>query len=433
MPYQSQYNEFIFERYEFNLKTGIAEFYYSFDQTRQFVEKVQFDGKFVEVSNQEVLENALKLAFYVIGTSYYKAFPTKKVIFKVAQPDEYQATFLQEVYTNGLSQFIFENNLTLDDIAVFSGEGDHQTATEYNAEGTLALQSGGKDSLLMTSLLQERNTNYTAMYVSSSDHYPKVLDKLQSDVRVIKRILDIDALKDAAADGGLEGHVPITYIVESFALIDAILHGEDKILVSIGAEGGEAHEHVGNLAVNHQWSKTWEAEQLLAEYVEKYISENLKIGSPLRGYSELKIAELFVEKCWKEFGHSFSSCNLANYQQGEDNTELRWCGECPKCANSYLLFAPFVEPKELRSLFGGQDLFVKPILTVTFKGLLGIEGVMKPFECVGEVGELRLAYHMAQQRSEGEHELPFNVPASEFDYEKINPNQDWSSQLITTV
>ncbi len=433
MSYQSPYKEFTFEDYSFNHETGVAEFHYSFDGLRKFVEKVQFSNFDSGSVNKVALNNALQLAFYTAGTSYYKAFPTKKVIFKVAQPDEYQATFLQEVYTNGLSQFIFENHLTQVDIVVFSGEGAHKTAVNYESEGVLALQSGGKDSLLMAKLLEHNSVSYTVMYTSSSNTYPQLLNKLQSSVRTIQRTLDVEALLAATHDGGLNGHVPVTYIMESYALIDAILHGENKILTSIGAEGGEAHEHIGDLKVNHQWSKTWEAEQLLATYVHEYIAPEIKIGSPLRGYSELKIAELFVEKCWKEFGHSFSSCNLANYQQGEDNSQLTWCGECPKCANSYLLFAPFVEPEELQSLFGGQDLFVKPSLAETFKGLLGVDDVMKPFECVGEVDELRLAYQMAKQRFVGTYELPFSVTESKFDYEKINPNQDWSSQLITTV
>lgn len=173
--------------------------------------------------------------------------------------------------------------------------------------------------------------------------------------------------------------------------------------------------------MTHQWSKTWGAEQLFAEYVQRYISPDIHVGSPLRQYSELKIAELFVERAWDRFGHRFSSCNVANYRQGADNTELAWCGECPKCANSYVLFAPFLPSGELQSIFGGKDLFASPSLVDVFKGLLGIDGVMKPFECVGEVDELRSAYHTAQAR--GYTPLPFEVPVSHFDREYEYPAQ----------
>ena len=93
-------------------------------------------------------------------------------------------------------------------------------------------------------------------------------------------------------------------------------------------------------------------EQLFAHYVRQYVSPDIAVGSLLRGYSELKIAQLFVDHGWGRFGHAFSSCNRANYQQGADNTHLSWCGDCPKCANSYLLFAPFIPAEELQQLFG---------------------------------------------------------------------------------
>ncbi len=89
-----------------------------------------------------------------------------------------------------------------------------------------------------------------------------------------------------------------------------------------------------------------------------------------------------------------------------------------------MLFAPFVEPDELASLFDGQNLFAKSSLSDTFKGLLGIDGVMKPFECVGETEELRAAYHMARERfGTGTYSLPFNVATTDFDYLSIGPSQ----------
>jgi hypothetical protein len=88
-----------------------------------------------------------------------------------------------------------------------------------------------------------------------------------------------------------------------------------------------------------------------------------------------------------------------------------------------------LEATELQSLFNGQDLFAKPSLQETFKGLLDIDGVMKPFECVGEVDELRLAYHKAQARG-GYQQLSFEVPESSFDYTQIYPAQGWAAKML---
>lgn len=414
---------FIFRSYTFNEETRTAHFRYGFESGESFEETVTFQVD--ENYDKALLDKALFLSFVLTGVSYYKAFPSRDAVLPSAI-DEWQAGFFNTVYQEGLGQFAFENNLTRDDLAWFSGTGTQESAVAYSGAGTLSLQSGGKDSLLVASLLDE----FTPWYVANGEYHPELLNTLGSEQLVIsRRTVDVPALLKAKEQGGLNGHVPITYILSGFALIQAILLNKQNVLLAIAHEGEEPDAYIADLAVTHQWSKTWKAEQALAEYVTRYISPDLHIGSPLRGYSELRVAELFVEHSWKTYGHVFSSCNVANYQQGNDNTSLKWCGNCPKCANSYLLFAPFVASSELQSLFGGRDLFTSNTLQETFKGLLGIDGVAKPFECIGEIDELRRAYHMSQKR-EGYASLPFDVPESTFDYLQNYPSQDWATAML---
>jgi hypothetical protein len=54
---------------------------------------------------------------------------------------------------------------------------------------------------------------------------------------------------------------------------------------------------------------------------------------------------------------------------------------------------------------------------------------MKPFECVGEIDELRLAYHKAQTK-DGYEPLPFEVPSSSFDYEQTYSAQAWAAKML---
>jgi hypothetical protein len=421
-------NKFIFKGYDFNATTRTASFRYGFEDGTAFEESVQFSqaGEY----DKALLDRALFLSFMLVGTSYYKAFPSKEVVLETGNLDEWQANFFSTVYQEGLSQFAFENKLTRDDLVQFTTTGaEAPKPLEASGNGVLSLQSGGKDSLLTATLLGEKNVPFTSWYIGSSSHYPMVLEMIGRPLMTAERFIDIEALRVAKEKGSRNGHVPITYIVTSFALIDAVLNGARTVVLSIGHEGEEPHDWIDDLPVNHQWSKTWPAEQALAEYVQRYISPDIQVGSPLRGFTELKIAELFVAHAWERYGYEFSSCNRANYMQGNDNTHLKWCGECPKCANSFLLFAPFLPADDLKSLFNGQDLFEKLMLQETFKGLLGIDGVMKPFECVGETAELRLAYAMAEQHG-GYGRLSFEVPKSDFDYQQEYDAQAWARQMI---
>ncbi len=424
------YQAFCFEEYSFD--GGVARFRYSFDHERYFEEKITFPS--VEQYDQQVFDRVRKLAFLIVGVSYYKCFPTRQVDFGSLQLSKLDAELFMAVYHDGMSQFMFENKLGLRDmLADIRSEHlpDAVESVAYDGEGILTLQSGGKDSLLVATMLEQHSLEFLPWYMSQNGgSHPLVLDNFETPLRVIERDIDRDALKQAREDGGLNGHVPVTYITFSLALMDAVLNRKDTVLVAIGQEGNEPHEYIGDLPVNHQWAKTWQAEQLFMHYIQTAITTNLRLGSPLRGLTELRVAELFVERAWARFGHSFSSCNLANYQQAHDNQTLVWCGECPKCANSFLLFAPFVDPAELQAIFNSENLLQKPGLVETYKGLLGIDGVMKPFECVGEVDELRLAYQMANDRFGAMYALPFDVPSSNFDYKTTRESQSWASDLL---
>ncbi len=416
---------FIFDSYSFDAASNRASFNYRFSSGESFSETVTFNEVNTDY-DASMLDRALFLAFILVGTSYYKTFPTRKVSFNTGEIDAWQSDFLNKVYQEGMSQFAYENNLTRDDLAQFSA-GAARTSTStpgsIKSGGIMALQSGGKDSLLTASLLSSSSIDFMPWYITSSEHHPAVLSTFRRPLTTVRRVIDRENLSKALAAGGLNGHVPVTYIVQSFAVIQAVLSGMDTILVSIAHEGEEPHAWIDDLPINHQWSKTWQAEQMFAEYVKRYVATNLKVGSPLRRFSELRVCELFVSHAWEKYGRDFSSCNVANYEQGADNTTLSWCGNCPKCANSYLLFAPFMDADNLQELFNGEDLFTKSSLTRTFKGILGVDGEMKPFECVGEVDELRLAYYAASDRGDYA-PLPFKVPKSGFDYKKEYDSQD---------
>ncbi len=429
--------KFKFASYSLNPIDLTAYFSYHGADGTDFCETVQFAKPtqslpFSDPTYSDILDSALRLAFVLIGISYYKSHPTTEVILPFPL-DDFQARFFSTVYQDGLSQFAFTNHLTRGKLATFTATVEQNTPASARGElpscfspSTLITQSGGKDSLLTTKI---DTGEHSYWYLSSSINHPFLLDELDQPWQLAVRSLDRPKLAQA---GGLNGHVPVTYIVQALALVQAIINRQTTVLTSIGQEGAEPHALIHangeissgaeanypqdtDLPVNHQWSKTIEAENLFREYVKRYISKSLDVYSPLRNFTELKIAELFTQYCWPEYGHRFSSCNVANYTQGTDNHELKWCGRCAKCANSYLLFAPFIPREELDTLFGGRSLFEDAELLDDFQGLLGVNQKLKPFECVGEIAELRYAYHHRRPEYPA---LPFEVPESNFDPER---------------
>lgn len=420
-------NRFVFKSYFFDKANKMASFDYAFENGQSFTEKVTFELN--DDYNSKALDRALFLAFILIGVSYYKTFPSSRVLVDFPI-DKWQSNFFNKVYQEGLGQFAYENGLNRSDLAYFEPNAhDNLNPIDYKGSGIIALQSGGKDSLLTATLLNNKGIDFTAWYLSNGENYPELLDSIGSNLIVSNRSVDRAKLSEALGLGALNGHVPVTYIVQSLAVVQAILLNKADVLVSIAHEGEEPHYTIGDLSISHQWSKTWLAEKLFSSYVDRYISSSIRIGSPLRCYSELRVAELFAEKSWPLYGEKFSSCNVANYRQGANNKKLGWCGVCPKCVNSYLLFAPFLTTSQLKSVFGDIDLFANCNLVSIFKGLLGIDDFTKPFECIGEVDELRLAYNMAIKKS-NYHHLPFEVPVSNFDYKRLYEAQNWAIKVL---
>ena len=235
---------FEFKSYQFDPESFSASFHYTGSDGTDFTEKVQFCPS-EQPLDLGLINRALFLSFILIGTSYYKAHPTAEISLET-HLDEFQAQFFNKVYQEGLSQFAFENQLTRDYLAHFSAQAK-TTRSAIPAEsyqGILSLQSGGKDSLLTATIFASQKPSY--LYISSSMDHPAVLDELSSDLQILQRQIDKTALHET---GGLNGHVPITYIVESLALVQAIINHQNTVMASIGREGNEAHAYIGDLAV----------------------------------------------------------------------------------------------------------------------------------------------------------------------------------------
>ena len=425
------YKAFIFESFGFDDRTGRAEFNYSFDGQLKFTETIEFDPP-QDFYCGEVLQSALFYCHIVLGTSYYKLFPGASMEVKSGSMTSSQAKFFTDTYRGGLGQFLYENSLRPEDISEFMATAEDDQHSSYRIDGSrvLLMQSGGKDSLLAAKLLLAGGHEFDAWHMSSTGHHPSVIESIGAQSIVdIKRNIDLPRIRQAMEQGGLNGHVPFSAITAGLAVISSVLHKRRYIIAAMEASSDEPNTFIGDFPVNHMYSKTFDFEKSLQEYIHSNIATDLDYLSLIRGFSDLRVAELFADLAWPDFGSSFASCNVANYKQGEDDGELTWCGECSKCANSFLLFSAFVDYDDLVGVFSGKNLYEVPGLLDDFKALLGIGGI-KPFECVGTVEELRAAYHLAGVRDSRYVIESIEVPKSKEDFRQIYPHQPIADKFL---
>ncbi|HEU5222369.1 MAG TPA: hypothetical protein VFU07_01650 [Candidatus Lumbricidophila sp.] len=348
-----------------------------------------------------VRDTLLHLLSLAASPSYFKAF-APPVIEVPAGLTDAQRTFLGELITKGLGEFMFVNDLP----RVFDTEivapvrpelsAPNDVPTEPRASTpirrVLVAVGGGKDSVVSIEAL--KSAGYDVELCATNGFGP-----IDATARVaglplhgIRRRLD-PLLFELNAAGAHNGHVPITAVNSLVTVLSALALGFDAAVFS-----NEASSSFGNVGwhghtINHQWSKGLDFERMLGA--------NLPDGSPayfslLRPLTELRIARRFATH--REYHPVFTSCNRAYRWHAERSST--WCGECPKCRFVFLCLAPFLPKAELLAIFGGRDLFADPAQRDGFLDLLGAEERMKPFECVGEPDECRVALALLREHAD---------------------------------
>ncbi len=417
-----QYQSFVFESAAFDEPTHSIELRYWLDNEIEFVERLVLPANvpFNRCKDPEVLR-ALQALHVIGGISYYKTCLPKKIELRNQKLSEPESTFWKTVYENGLGEFFFRNNIDPTGIVNFPchtelGEVRHKegmvrgsselTMTPHHDTKVLVPIGGGKDSLVTIELLKKSGFQLTLLRLG---HHPYIVEMARTaglPMITIERKLS-GALFDLNAEGALNGHIPITAYLSCLTVIIALLTDHPYVAFSNERSADEGNFKHGDRDVNHQWSKSLQFENLLNEYIHTNISPNVTVFSMLRPLSELQIAHELVQ--YERYLPLFTSCNRnwhirphhKSLPQGGRNTRVtsgvgpRWCTECPKCAFSFAIFAPFLEPDEMKQIFN-HSLFEDEALLPLYRELLGIEG-HKPFECVGTAREVAAAFLLAHK------------------------------------
>lgn len=414
------YKEFIFEGYDFDSETKTLNLNYSFDGEFHFIEKLQFQFDFLPEIDQQLLDNALFGLFVTAGVSYYKAYAAPRIRFKGRGLTKFQAEFFSKLYRQGLGEFLVRNQLSPDKLASFEpDERATSHAVEVATSGVLVPIGGGKDSLVTVETLKQSDLDLTTWTVGHADQLQPLIKKIGLPHFQVERTLAPELLKVNGEDA-YNGHIPISAYFAFLATLTGVLTRKQDIVLSNEASAGEGNLDYEGIQVNHQYSKTMEFEQDFQEYLKQEVSPSIRYFSFLRPLSELRISEVFSKRWLDQYVGYFSSCNR-NFVLGH-GPGMSWCGECPKCAFTYLILAPFMPKSKLMQVFGDRNLFESPKLERTYRELLGIEG-HKPFDCVGEIRECRQAVVMARATGEYPELNQFEFPPFKYDYQELREHR----------
>jgi len=392
----------MFEFVSYNFKLNKKEIIFRYKMNCRNRKPLFFIEKIIlpEIPNldnipKKLLDNILQGIHLMLGVSYYKLYCSSKVKINSFLSQE-QAEFWNIVYKKGLGEFFYQNKLDPKRSPKFPFQKKGKTELSQLLKNNKMLVGigGGKDSIVAVELLKEQNQNITAFIVETGKE-----SKIVSDViRImgvkslkIKRILDQKIFEKH--EGSYNGHIPISLIFAFLGILAAVLYKYSYITV-----GNEQSSNFGNLKfkgedINHQWSKSSEAENLFQSYVEKFISPDLKYFSPLRPFYEIRVVEMFSR--YKKYFPYFSSCNM-NFKVYKERSNKTWCGQCPKCAFMFILLAAFLSKKQVISIFN-KNLFQDKELLPIFKDLLGF-GKAKPFDCVGTFKETQTALYLTKDK-----------------------------------
>jgi UDP-N-acetyl-alpha-D-muramoyl-L-alanyl-L-glutamate epimerase len=333
-----------------------------------------------------------RLLFLACGVSYYKSACPQRIRVEGGLCDE-EHRFLGALIENGLAEFAYRNGFFQALRPSIDGSRRDRVGPVSNprdADGQpLVPVGGGKDSVVTLESLRKIGAEPLAFSVNWSGRISACIDagsyRSVHAARRLDRVLD-----NINACGAYDGHVPITSIISLVALLVAESMALGPVVMSNERSADDGNISWNGKAVNHQWSKSMEFETILRDYMLSLGMSPDRYFSLLRPLSEVAIAQRFA-RCPAYF-RAFRSCN---WQSERDTgvSRLRWCCECAKCHFVFLALAPFLDPPVLEEIFG-CNLLDAAGRKETYDQLLGL-GACKPFECVGTIGEARLAARLA--------------------------------------
>jgi UDP-N-acetyl-alpha-D-muramoyl-L-alanyl-L-glutamate epimerase len=394
----ADYDTFELGSTEWSTSTNTVSLHYGLRGGPAFIEEYRFDGVSLDVGEpaRTALLATIDLLHICASSNYYKTASPRFVSFGAARSASPMRALLAALLGPGLAEFRYRNGLDQTNVPVIDAPLDCSACpTALKPTGTpLVPVGGGKDSIATIEALRQNGHRPVLFVLGGHERILDVCDRAGFETVVADRRVD-PLLERLNRCGALDGHIPVSAIVSASALIAAICVGSDAIVMSNERSASDPNLDLDGSAVNHQYSKSIDFESVFRWTVRESVSGSIEYFSLLRRSSELRIARYFASL--SKYHDVFVSCNHAFGQRGD--SFRRWCCACPKCRFLFAVLAPFLGRDEMVGIFG-WDLLDDERQIPGYLELLGVARWTKPFECVGDLTETRLALSLAAECSD---------------------------------
>src|SRR5579862_1818618 len=401
----------------------------------RFVEEIRFDNRpergDVAADDDSAwrsgaVDAAARVVYLLAGVSYYKTAAPPVVHLGELATTERERRFLREFYVEGLAEFAFRNGIELsgleivgppladrDAIAVGRGAGPDGRAGAPPFARPLVPFGGGIDSIVTAEHVARRHPDASLFVTSRAGDRFAAIERAAAatGIPVVRAERSIDpAVADATHREFLNGHVPVTGILSAVAVMAAVIGGHGAVVMSNERSATTPTIERGGRAVNHQWSKGYAFEAGFRELLASTLDPAPEYFSFLRARSEVWVAREFAGL--PRYHDVFRSCNRAFALDPARRLD-DWCGTCDKCAFIDLVLAPYLASDVLSGIFGGHEPLCEEAMAARLRGLVGTGADPRPFECVGDEEECRVAAVLAASRPDRDGCEPLQLVASE--------------------
>jgi len=396
---------------------------FEFDDGTIFKRQLHFQenlGELDELDNHLLVNAAI---IYLLQISQCKH--PEKIIIQGSSFSEKQIKFWKDFYLKVASQFFFLNQIPFKyaaEIVFENVASENKYLNSWKVEKNKAILGigGGKESLTSFGLLKKTNLDLSLLRVPEKDlkvgkdmvdkltvgHLKEELDP-NAKIHTIYRQPHLDIKKFFNYDKPTFG--PEVARVLFLMLFLSKRNGYQDFIVGTERSSNFRNTFWDGHTINHQYGKTSEFLHEFNHYVNTFFNDKIRYYSSLEHIFEYKIMKYFAKL--EEWNHQKClSCNVILGLGGSTNKV--WCGKCPKCAFTYVLYRSVFTKEKTDKIFK-TEMFQNLEL---FLPLMDIEENVKPFECVGEKKEVWLALEDALSIDD-----TTNEPVLNFYKEKVRP------------